>query len=245
MSTYLPAFRAESATPPGFFRVLWDTLTFGGLKLNRAQSAEELSTVVTTWPALKLMSPNAPDPHHKLAEQAASGDKTALIMLYRAHLDRVYGYIYRRVGHRENAEDLTAEVFTQMLASLATYQQQAQFSTWLLGIARHVVAHWWQNQYRLPLESIELLLDNGFEPSAAAQEQPSDDQIQRVEALLVGLPENYRQVLSLRFLRGYSVEETAVALNLQPGNVRVLQHRALKAAARPAQTRKEIENDHA
>jgi RNA polymerase sigma-70 factor (ECF subfamily) len=53
----------------------------------------------------------------------------------------------------------------------------------------------------------------------------------RVQALLRRLPERYRQVLELRFLRRLSVEETARELGISHGNAKVLQYRALRKAA--------------
>jgi RNA polymerase sigma-70 factor (ECF subfamily) len=52
-----------------------------------------------------------------------------------------------------------------------------------------------------------------------------------VEYVLEGLPPHYRQVLELRFLRGYSIKETASAMGVSVGNAKVLQLRALRKAA--------------
>jgi len=64
----------------------------------------------------------------------------------------------------------------------------------------------------------------------ASRENP--ESAQRVDALLATLPDQYRRVLELRFLRGYSVRETAHELNLTETNVKVLQFRALNRAGR-------------
>ena len=54
---------------------------------------------------------------------------------------------------------------------------------------------------------------------------------QRVQAVLDVLPDNYRRILELRFLQGYSVREAAAALGVSVANAKVLQHRALRLAA--------------
>jgi len=65
--------------------------------------------------------------------------------------------------------------------------------------------------------------------SEAGPETPShSDQV--VAALLDALPERYRRVLELRFLKGYSVQETANEMAITPENVKVIQHRALAKA---------------
>jgi RNA polymerase sigma-70 factor (ECF subfamily) len=55
--------------------------------------------------------------------------------------------------------------------------------------------------------------------------------VARVTALLEQLPENYRAVLTYRLMQGMSVAETARRMGTSEGNVKVLQHRALKRAA--------------
>ena len=55
---------------------------------------------------------------------------------------------------------------------------------------------------------------------------------ERVASILALLPENYRRVLELRFLRGYSIKEAAQEMRSTPGAVKVMQLRALRAAAR-------------
>ncbi|HEX8919538.1 MAG TPA: sigma-70 family RNA polymerase sigma factor, partial [Chloroflexota bacterium] len=66
-------------------------------------------------------------------------------------------------------------------------------------------------------------------PSSAAERLVSD--------LLAALPERYRQVLELRFLKGYSVQETATELDITPQNVKVIQHRALARAVQVGEGR--------
>jgi RNA polymerase sigma-70 factor (ECF subfamily) len=61
--------------------------------------------------------------------------------------------------------------------------------------------------------------------------ETEDPAVRKVTAILGQLPENYRQVLTLRFLQGYSLKETAAAMNVSEGNVKVLQYRALQKAS--------------
>ena len=61
------------------------------------------------------------------------------------------------------------------------------------------------------------------------QNAPSTERAGRI---LARLPDNYRRVLELRFLRGYSIKEVAAELKATPGSVKVMQLRALRAAAK-------------
>jgi DNA-directed RNA polymerase specialized sigma24 family protein len=70
------------------------------------------------------------------------------------------------------------------------------------------------------------------EQAAVPDEIATDGGVHRAGAVLAQLPANYREVLELRFLRGYSVRETARAMNVTVTNAKVLQWRALRRAAR-------------
>ena len=88
--------------------------------------------------------------------EAAQRDRGRFADLYEANFDRVYAFVARRVPSREEAEDITAEVFHQALAGLAGFQWQGTpFVAWLLGIASHLVARRWQRATNQP----EILLD--------------------------------------------------------------------------------------
>ena len=104
-------------------------------------------------------------------------------------------------------------------------------------MARTTIADHWRVYYKGSLVSLDEMQDaNGYQefaesPAAAAPlPEPEDPAVQKVEAILTRLPENYGQVLTYRFLHGYSLKETAAAMNISEGNVKVLQYRALQKA---------------
>jgi len=70
---------------------------------------------------------------------AARQNRSAFVALYRRYLLRVYGYVDRRVGSQQDAEDVTALVFTEALESLENYREQGSFAGWLFTIAHHRV----------------------------------------------------------------------------------------------------------
>jgi RNA polymerase sigma factor (sigma-70 family) len=163
-----------------------------------------------------------------LVDRARRGDASALTALYRRYVGEVYGYAINNLGNAQDAEDVTSDTFTRVVDALAGYRGDASFRTWLYAIARNQVRdHWRRNgrQHVVPLE--EVPVGTGAAPAQA----PPDPRWSRLgRAVLAGLPENYRQVLTLRILQGRSVRETAAALATTEGNVKVLQHRALRRA---------------
>src|SRR5262249_35940313 len=137
-----------------------------------------------------------------------------------------------RVGNRETAEDLTAQVFIKASHGLDRTRQRESMRGWLFQVARTVVADHWRAYYRLPTESLETLVAAGWDQSIAQETaEPSSLSAERVERILGQLPARYREVLTYRFLLDCSVRETAERMRVTEYNVKILQYRALKKAA--------------
>lgn len=146
--------------------------------------------------------------------------------IYRDNVDRIYRLMFAKVGNRPDAEDLTAEVFTAALRPLRVTASVSEVRAYLSATARTVLARHWRRTLGREITVIT---------EAEAPPDPVEDPIRltaaRVERLLTGLPDQYRRVLRLRFLEGYSVRETAAALGISVANAKVIQHRALRRAA--------------
>lgn len=168
----------------------------------------------------------------RTAEQphAAATDFSAM---YEAHVGRIYGFVFSQVGNREEAEDLTSQVFLKVYNSLDRFEGRGSLEAWLFQIARVTVNDHWRERYRLPV----MPLPEGLE--IVDSQVPPDfnraDRDARVRRILDALPPNYRDVLHYRFLKRYSVKETAAAMQLTETNVKVLQFRGLRKAAQLGQ----------
>src|SRR5947208_4231706 len=156
----------------------------------------------------------------------APQDQNHLTWAYQTHVTAIYQYIYNRVGNRPDAEDLTAQVFMKAINGMRNDVSVPELRSWLYRVAQTTLADHWREYYAEDTGE----LDDDVTRPPAPRENP--EAIQRVDALLATLPESYRRVLELRFLRGYSVRETAQALDLSETNVKVLQFRALNRAGR-------------
>jgi RNA polymerase sigma-70 factor (ECF subfamily) len=95
--------------------------------------------------------------------EAARRDSGRFAEIYQANFPRVYAFVARRVKSREEAEDVTAEVFQQALAGLGGFEWRgAPFIAWLLGIASHLVARYWKGtQPEVPIDELELEANSG------------------------------------------------------------------------------------
>ena len=151
---------------------------------------------------------------------------------YQEKLKPIYRYVYSKVGNREDAEDLTSDIFLKAARSLNQEFSPQSMQNWLYLIARTTVAEYWRVHYREPGTSLDELLEAGWEgpveEEPAAISSASEDRVQR---LLQALPEHYREVLTCRFLLNLSIKATALRMGLTVANVKVLQFRALKSAA--------------
>ena len=151
---------------------------------------------------------------------------------YQENLGIVYRYVYSKIGIREEAEDLTAQIFMKAARSIDAERGQQSMQKWLFQVAQTTIADYWRRYYRVSVSSLEELLESGWEgPVEPEPISVSITPTEKVHALLRLLPEHQREVLTCRFLLNLSIKETALKLNLSEANVKVLQFRALKRAA--------------
>lgn len=148
--------------------------------------------------------------------------------LYRAHVVPVYRYVYARCGNRPDAEDITASVFLRSLPRLRPAASEGEARAYLRATARSLLAEHWATHYGV--EMSEYAEDLVSAPPSPAPDEGAANR-HRVARLLARLPDHYRRVLELRFLRGLSVRETAQEMEVSVANAKVLQLRALRRAA--------------
>jgi RNA polymerase sigma factor (sigma-70 family) len=164
--------------------------------------------------------------------------------VYRDNVDRVYRLMFAKVGNRADAEDLTAEVFLAALRPLRVSATVGEVRAYLSATARTVLAGHWRrtlgreitaiSEQREPPAADTVVSSASTEFAEFSQSTEcgeSSEVAGRAAAVLAELPEQYRRILQLRFLEGYTVREAAAALGVSVGNAKVLQHRALRRAA--------------
>jgi RNA polymerase sigma-70 factor (ECF subfamily) len=154
--------------------------------------------------------------------------------VYRDNIDRLYRLMYARVGNRPDAEDLTSEVFRTALGPLRLASSKGEVRSYLLTTAQTVLAAHWRRSLGLSVTTIDPESDIDFlaEPSGPV---PVSDAPDRAARVLASLPDRYRRILELRFLEACTIKEAASAMDISVGNAKVLQHRALRMAAKVAE----------
>ena len=157
-----------------------------------------------------------------LVDQARSGDPDAWEVLYRRAYPPLLAYASARLG-RVEAEDAVSETMTRAVRSISKFTWHGvDFTGWLFGIHRHVVADAQRARARSSPAMVEERDDR----------QPLDDIVRRDEQSMVRvvfarLHPKDQELLHLRVIAGMSVDEVAAVLGKRPGAVRVAQSRAL------------------
>lgn len=167
----------------------------------------------------------------ELIRKVQAGDTESFRPLYHHYITPLYRFIWSKVNHKEEAEDLTSQTFLKAYQAIENFRFEAKFQSWLFTIARYTINDYWRVKYAQGTEiSFEDYLAQEL-PHAEEELATSSGKEKITARILKLLPENYRKILHYRFLKNYSIKETADALDLSSENVKVLQHRALKKAA--------------
>jgi len=142
-----------------------------------------------------------------LIRRFAAGDERSFVVLYRRHSPAVYGLLSRLVGpFQSEAGDLLQETWIRAASHLSDFRGDAQFRTWLTGIALNCYREWRRRADRHP--HVEL------DDVVTLTESDRDPDIRRV---LDGLPHAFREILLLHDVEGYTHDEIARLIEIEPG----------------------------
>ena len=151
---------------------------------------------------------------------------------YQENLGLIYRFVYSQVSNREEAEDLTSQIFLKAVTRIDYERSQLSIKKWLFVVARSIIADYWRAYYRSPKSSLDELLEAGWEGPVEEEAIASGSKAQeRVGSILQALPQKYREVLECRFLLKLSIKATALKMGVTETNAKILQFRALKRAA--------------
>ena len=169
------------------------------------------------------MKERSQDAGERRLVEAAQKDPGRFAELYENNFERVYAYIARRVGNREEAQDLTAEVFHQALANFARYEWRGlPFAAWLLRIASNAIADSWKSKAR------EQGNPSSDEPLSHDIDTEDVEQRAKLFRLVTTLPDDQRRVIEMRFAQEKSIREIAKELGRTGGAIKQLQFRGLE-----------------
>lgn len=165
----------------------------------------------------------------QLVKRAIKGDSSAFGSLYDAYQPKIYRFILIKVSHREEAEDLTHQVFLSAWQNMKSYKSLGfPFSSWLYQIARNKVIDY----YRTSKQTVDLEEADEIYFSTTHEEVnltvDMSLQMEDVMAAIRQLKQVYQDVIIMRFVEELSPKEVAKALGKTEGAVKLIQHRAMK-----------------
>ncbi len=162
-----------------------------------------------------------------LIREAQKGKKEAFGPLYDHYVAPIYRFVYVKVTDKEEAEDLTHEVFLSAWQNLKGYKHQGfPFSSWLYQIARNkVIDHYRTKKTHTSFENVDEdllsivgVVENDLEKVLA---------LDKVKEAIAQLNQEQQDVIIMKFIEDLSNEEIANTMSKTEGAVRLLQHRAI------------------
>ena len=168
----------------------------------------------------------------ELVHAAQAGDQRAFGLLYDNYVDMVFRFVLYRVADRSLAEDLTSETFLRALRRISTVSYQGRdVGAWFVTIARNLVLdHVKSSRYRLEVATAEIS-DSGSTERGPEHQVVTAATNAELLRCVAQLGEDQQECITLRFMQGLSVAETATLMDRNEGAIKALQHRAVRRLA--------------
>lgn len=174
-----------------------------------------------------------PEEIEKLVEKAQNGDQKSFEKIFEHFFDRIFRYVSFRVKS-EDSEDLVGDVFLKVVQHLDRYQktEKAGFNAWIFRIAHNTVVDFYRKPKDIVIEAedneniFQQIPDQNLLPNELVHQTMEN---KKLLELLARIPDQYREVLELKYLEGFENHEIAKILDKTEGNIRIMQLRALRA----------------
>ena len=158
-----------------------------------------------------------------MIRRVLAGDPGAERTMYETHVDRVFRLVYRLAGDSDRAQDYTQETFIRAFGRLADFRGEAALSTWLGSIAISVTLNGLRTLRRAREREVGL---DDIPAIGARTAQAEPDLKTRMTQAIDRLPEGYRTVFVMHDVEGYTHQEIAETLGVQPGTSKAQLFRA-------------------
>jgi RNA polymerase sigma-70 factor (ECF subfamily) len=154
----------------------------------------------------------------------AKTDNSAFDTLYERYFPKIYNFVAKRTGEREEAEDIVSATFMQAFTHLEKYEcRNCTFGAWLYKIAANKLIDHYRKQSGKPQIFTENTADTEIKHNIDL-----DLQAKKVRLTLKEMPAKYQKVIGLKFFSELSNAEIAQAMDVSLDNAYVLLFRALK-----------------
>lgn len=167
------------------------------------------------------------DSEEKYIREAVRGKTSAFAPLYDHYQPMIYRFVLVKVGRREDAEDLTHQVFLSAWQNIKSYKPMGYpFSSWLYQIARNlIVDHYRARKSETSLEKMDP--EYFVAPATMHFDLVQKLEIEKVRKAITELKPDYQDVIIMRFIEDLPLKEVAHVILKTEGAVKLIQHRAL------------------
>lgn len=226
---------AAAADVPPYWLVLSDLVQFAeeeAVSEEDAQPAEPVQPVlnVVLEPVAEPVVKPVAETEEPVLVAKAKADPQAFGVLYERYMDRIYSYIYRRVGNAQDTEDLTAHTFTNALDKLGSYEDRGYpFSAWLFRIAHNLVANWHRDLGRRRFLPLDRLWSYYADTETPEQHVERDEKHTALWDAINRLPPERRDLLIYKFSNCLSNVEIGEMMNKSESAIKSLYFRTLAA----------------
>ena len=172
------------------------------------------------------MDPTAGVSDEDLIARIVAGEESLFSALVARYQSRILAHVSRVIGWREDALDLSQEIFLKVFHGLPRYNPQFRFSTWLFRIASNASIDYLRKR-RVPTVSMEPAKGDEGPVREYASDGPDPYAVLRnrqrrasIEREIAALPAEFRDLIALRHFAGLSYEEIARARNMPLGTVK-------------------------
>jgi RNA polymerase sigma-70 factor (ECF subfamily) len=180
-----------------------------------------------------------------LARNCREGDQSAWNALVERYGRRIFSIAYHFTLRREDADELTQEIFLKVFENLHRYDGRYSLAAWIVSLARNLCIDQYRRRKRE--RSFVHVSDEAVLPMIPSSDDPAAQALQKERTKLLfeaiaELPEELAEILVLRDLDGLAYEEIGAALSLPDGTVKSRLFRARTEAARRIRQRIEKKN---
>lgn len=165
-----------------------------------------------------------------LVNSYISGNEAALETLIKRHQSRIFGFIYSKVGDRDLADDIFQDTFIKVIRTLKSnaYNEEGKFLPWVMRIAHNLIVDHFRHNKKMPLyrETEEFSIFSVMtDDSLTIENKLISDQVTKdLRQLVEELPEDQKEVLTMRLYQDMSFKEiseaTGVSINTALGRMR-------------------------
>ena len=173
------------------------------------------------------------DDDHELVSACKRGDVDAFEVLVRRHQTRMFNIAYRMVGNYDDACEIVQDAFVAAYRKVNMFKAKSKFSTWLcsivINLSRNRLQRLRKQRHREPFSTDDLAFtnDGGQMSNGAASAETSalerlekQDLQHKVQGCIDTLDPEYREVLILRDIQGFSYDEISDMSNIPEGTVK-------------------------